>query len=61
MLAFDADGDEDIDLYAVNSRTVNELYLNQGNGRFLRADRGASDIDEPAIASEAASCSRCRQ
>ncbi len=54
LLAFDADGDEDIDLYAVNSRTLNELYLNQGNGRFQRADRGANDAEEPGVASESA-------
>jgi adhesin/invasin len=52
LLAFDADRDEDLDLYAVNSRTANELYLNQGNGHFQRADRGANDVEEPAIASE---------
>jgi len=54
LLAFDAEGDGDIDLYAVNSRTQNALYLNRGDGHFTRADRGANDIDEPAIPSESA-------
>lgn len=54
LLAFDADGDADIDLYAVNSRTVNEFYLNQGGSRFQRADRGADDTEEPEVASESA-------
>ena len=54
LLAFDAEGDDDIDLYAVNSRKINEFYLNDGFGRFRRADRGADDSDEPAIPSESA-------
>ncbi len=54
LLSFDAEGDGDLDLYAVNSRTQNAFYLNRGDGHFQRLDRGANDIDEPAIPSEAA-------
>jgi len=54
LLAFDAEGDGDLDLYAVNSRSQNAFYLNRGDGRFQRVDHGANDVDEPAIPSEAA-------
>ncbi len=54
LLVFDGDGDGDLDFYAVNSRTVNEFYLNNGVGRFSRVDRGANDVEEPDIPSVAA-------
>ncbi len=55
VLALDIENDGDMDLYAVNSRTVNELYVNDGSGRFERQDRGANDADEPDIPSMSAS------
>ncbi len=54
VLALDIENDGDMDLYAVNSRTVNELYINDGNGKFERHDRGANDVDEPDVASMSA-------
>ncbi len=51
VLAFDADNDGDMDLYAVNSREPNELYINNGSGQFTMSDRGANDLDEPNIPS----------
>jgi lysophospholipase L1-like esterase len=54
VLAFDAENDGDMDLYAVNSRTLNELYINDGTGKFERRDRGADDLEEPDIASMSA-------
>lgn len=54
LLAFDMEGDGDLDLYAVNSRDINELYLNDGRGHFSRVDRGANDVVESKIASMSA-------
>ncbi|MBN2355624.1 VCBS repeat-containing protein, partial [candidate division KSB1 bacterium] len=44
LLVFDCENDGDLDFYAVNSRTVNEFYLNNGLGHFTRTDRGANDV-----------------
>jgi len=54
LVALDCENDGDLDLYAVNSRTSNEFYLNNGVGRFSRADRGANDVEEPDIATMSA-------
>ncbi len=51
VLAFDCDQDGDMDLYAVNSREQNELYINNGDGQFDLRDRGANDATEPDIPS----------
>ena len=51
VLAADFDGDEDMDLYAVNSRHKNELYINDGMGRFELQDRGADDVVEASVPS----------
>jgi len=40
-LAFDADGDGDLDLYCANWGQDNELYLNDGTGRMTRVFQGA--------------------
>ena len=55
VLAFDCDNDGDMDLYAVNSRVKNELYINNGLGHFQLEDRGADDHDEADIPSISAS------
>lgn len=41
-VAFDMDKDGDLDIYAANWGEENEMYLNDGNGRFTRVDRGAN-------------------
>ncbi|MBN1543464.1 VCBS repeat-containing protein [candidate division KSB1 bacterium] len=46
-VAFDADGDGDLDLYCVNWGQANELYLNDGQGRFTRVFQGAEGSDHP--------------
>ncbi len=51
VLAFDCDLDNDMDLYAINSRSKNELYINNGLGKFQKQDRGADDRDEPLVPS----------
>ncbi|MBN1542369.1 Ig-like domain-containing protein [candidate division KSB1 bacterium] len=51
VLALDAENDGDMDLYAVNSRHPNEMYINQGTGQFSRQNRGADDVLEPNIPS----------
>ena len=51
VLAVDVDNDGDMDLYAVNSREPNELYINDGSGHFSLQDRGANDANEPSIPS----------
>ncbi len=51
VLALDIDNDGDLDLYAVNSREKNELYINLGNGRFALEDRGVNDVSEPDVPS----------
>ncbi len=55
VLAFDCEGDGDMDLYCVNSRTENELYINQlvedGQLLFVKEDRGADDVVESAVPS----------
>ncbi|MBD3376677.1 T9SS type A sorting domain-containing protein [candidate division KSB1 bacterium] len=51
VLAFDCDLDNDMDLYAINSRNKNDLYINDGSGSFQKQDRGADDHDEPSIPS----------
>ena len=51
VFAFDCEQDGDMDLYAVNSREQNELYINNGDGRFDLRDRGANDATEPDIPS----------
>lgn len=50
VVALDVENDGDMDMYAVNSREKNELYINQGN-RFTLQDRGADDATEPDIPS----------
>ena len=55
LVAADFDNDGNIDLYAVNSREQNELYLNDGAGFFQLLDRGANDAVEPSIPSLSAS------
>ena len=51
VIAFDCDLDNDMDLYAINSRNKNDLYINDGSGSFQKQDRGADDHDEPSIPS----------
>ncbi|MDZ7725003.1 MAG: Ig-like domain-containing protein [candidate division KSB1 bacterium] len=51
IIAFDCDMDNDMDLYVINSRVQNELYINNGQGRFIREDRGTDDVNEPDIPS----------
>jgi lysophospholipase L1-like esterase len=55
VLAFDCEGDGDMDLYCVNSRTENELYINHlvedGQLLFVKEDRGADDVIESSIPS----------
>ncbi|OGC02652.1 hypothetical protein A2V82_14890, partial [candidate division KSB1 bacterium RBG_16_48_16] len=55
VLAFDCENDGDMDLFALTSRDVNELYVNSGQGQFTRQDRGLNDVYEPDIPSTAAS------
>jgi enediyne biosynthesis protein E4 len=47
VTAADIDADGDLDLYAVNSREKNKLYINNGYGKFSLSDRGADDQIEP--------------
>jgi hypothetical protein len=46
VLAFDAERDNDLDLFVLNKRTVNEFYLNNGKGVFIKKDRGCNDVAE---------------
>jgi len=46
VLAFDVEGDGDLDLFVLNKRAPNELYLNDGKGTFTRRDRGCNDVRE---------------
>jgi len=46
VLAFDVEGDGDLDLFVLNKRAPNELYLNDGKGYFSRRDRGCNDVRE---------------
>ena len=55
VISFDCDNDGDMDLFAINSRTVNEFYINNGLGRFQKQGRGLDGIEEPDIASSTAS------
>ena len=45
VVAFDADGDGDLDLYAGNWGGENEFYRNDGSGHFAREDVGANDAE----------------
>jgi enediyne biosynthesis protein E4 len=55
VIAFDCENDGDMDLFAINSRTVNEFYINNGFGKFQKEDRGLDGVEEPNIASSTAS------
>ncbi|MBN1464403.1 VCBS repeat-containing protein, partial [candidate division KSB1 bacterium] len=44
VAAFDADNDGDMDLLAINSKGVNEFYLNNGSGRFTPAESELRDV-----------------
>ena len=46
VAALDVDGDGDLDLAVGNFGEPNELYLNDGSGRFRRVDAGAFDDDD---------------
>ncbi len=46
VMAFDADGDTDVDLAVANWNAANALYLNDGQRSFFQADAG--DFDDPA-------------
>ncbi|RPH99111.1 MAG: hypothetical protein EHM72_12075, partial [Calditrichaeota bacterium] len=54
LATLDVENDGDMDLYAVNSREKNELYINDGSGHFSLQNRGADDVDEPNIPSMSA-------
>ena len=54
LLAFDADGDDDLDLFALNSYRPNAFYLNDGRGHFTRVNRGVNDVSEPQTISRIA-------
>ncbi|MBN1558988.1 VCBS repeat-containing protein [candidate division KSB1 bacterium] len=44
VTAFDADNDGDMDLLAVNSKSVNEFYRNDGPGRFTPVESELRDL-----------------
>lgn len=41
-IALDIDKDGDLDIFALNHGVPNEMYVNDGTGRFQRQDRGAN-------------------
>lgn len=45
-IAFDCENDGDMDLFALNSETQNEFYMNNGTGVFTLATRGLEDKTE---------------
>jgi len=55
VLAFDCENDGDMDLFALNSETVNEFYLNNGSGVFTQTTRGLEDVTEAGKYSMSAS------